>query len=71
MTHLLRRNQVAAALLVLSVGLLAGLPASAAKRDLQVYFIDVEGRPIHTVRHPDRPVSAHRHRMAGQRRPRR
>src|ERR1700744_6507460 len=43
MPHLLRRNKVAAILLALSVGLLAGLPARAAKRDLQVYFIDVEG----------------------------
>src|ERR1700691_4678 len=43
MTHLLRRNKVAAVLLALLAGLLAGLPAWAAKRDLQVYFIDVEG----------------------------
>src|ERR1700691_2372162 len=43
MTHLLRRNKVAAVLLALFAGFLTGLPAAAAKRDLQVYFIDVEG----------------------------
>src|ERR1700689_4920201 len=43
MTHLLRRNKVAAVLLALLAGLLAGLPAWAATRDLRVYFIDVEG----------------------------
>ena len=43
MTHLLRRKKLAAVLLALSIGLLAGLPARAAKRDLRVYFIDVEG----------------------------
>src|ERR1700722_18245833 len=43
MTHLLRRNRVPAGLLAFFAGLLACLPAWAAKRDLQVYFIDVEG----------------------------
>ena len=43
MTHLLRRNRVPAGLLALFAGLLGRPPARAAKRDLRVYFIDVEG----------------------------
>jgi competence protein ComEC len=45
MTHLLRTHKCkgTVVLLALFAGLLAGLPAWAAKRDLQVYFIDVEG----------------------------
>src|SRR5271156_270426 len=45
MIHLLRMHtrKRSVVLLTLFVLFLAGLPALAAKRDLQVYFIDVEG----------------------------
>ena len=36
----------------------SSMPASAAKGDLQIYFIDVEGGQVDTVRDTRRPIAA-------------